>query len=199
MSGENTSAPWDSRVCHLLLPFANVSHSLSEISKAFRSSVKQLHQDFSGRPRLCLLLPLTRLLCSKALEGRSSYWCNSKTANRSRYRAMTDGRSVTFSGSLHTVKGVDDAGCGVRHTFEKVAFRYCIHTASAPSWWLGPRGRWHSDETRSILSPRGAESRRSCRSPPYWCHPSIQTDLFGYIAGLLPLSRGPLERGAVDA
>ena len=42
----NTSALWDTRSHHLLLFFASVSHSPSVISRAFRSSVKQLHHDF---------------------------------------------------------------------------------------------------------------------------------------------------------
>ena len=84
----NTSAPWDTRSHHPLLSFANASHSPSEILKAFRSSVKQLHHDVSGRPRLCLLLQLTRLTRSKALGRRSSCRRSRKPANRSRRRRM---------------------------------------------------------------------------------------------------------------
>ena len=60
----------------------------SEISKAFRWSVKQLHHDFFGRPRRYLLLPLTRLPCSKSLGRRSSCRWRRKPTNRSRHRQM---------------------------------------------------------------------------------------------------------------
>ena len=84
----NTSTPWDTRSYHLLMSFASVSHSPPVMSKAIRSSVKQLHHDSSGRPRRCLLLPLMKLPYGKALGRRSSCWRSKKPANRNRRRRM---------------------------------------------------------------------------------------------------------------
>ena len=149
----NTSAPWDTRSHHLILPFASVSHSPSVISKAFRSSVKQLHHDFSGRPRRYLLLPLTRLPRSKALGRWSSCWRGREPANRSHGvvewsfprshirswpespRTITGGRSVGASGSLHTVEGVDGAGCGGDYTLSSVQVLHPYSRASRTSIW----------------------------------------------------------------
>ena len=84
----NTSALWDTCSHHLSLSFASVSHSLSGISKTFKSSVEQLHHDSSSRPRQGILLPLAKLLCSMAFGRRSGCWRSRKPANRSRRRRI---------------------------------------------------------------------------------------------------------------
>ena len=47
-------------------------------------------------------------------------------------RRITGGRSVGSSRSLHTVEGLDGAGCGGGHTLESVASRYYTRTAGPP-------------------------------------------------------------------
>ena len=133
------------------------------ISKAFRSSVKQLHNDFSGRPRRCLLLPLTRLPFSKALGRRSSCWWSRKPANRSRHRrivvctlsypvmarvaAYDNGWSERwlFRKPTHR-RRVDGAGCGAGHTLKTVASRYYTLTARPPEPLLRSFGLLTSSE-----------------------------------------------------
>ena len=90
---------------------------------------------------------LARLPCRNHLERRSSCWRSRKPASRGRRRRGVVStlshpvigrvtayatRGVGTSGSLHPVEGVDDAGCGVGHTLEKVASRYCTRTTGPP-------------------------------------------------------------------
>lgn len=133
----NTSAPRDTHPYHLFLSSASVYHSLSKISEAFRSLIKQLHHDFSCCSHRCLSLPLTILPCRKALGWRANKnWRRSMVVPRPRVhswpelpRTITSGRIVGSSTGLHTAEDDDGAGFAEGYTLDTIASRYCARTA----------------------------------------------------------------------
>ena len=152
---KNTSAPLDTRSHHPLLSFASVSHSPSVISKGFRSSVKQLHHDFSGRLRRCLLLPLTRLPCRKALGRRWSCWRSRKPANRSRRCRMV---VSTLSHPVMARVAAYDNGWSEHWRFRKPTHR-------RRSRWFWVRRRPYSrDSSVQVLHPYSMASLTSASS-----------------------------------